>query len=642
MGRTPTFTLQVLDNCTEPMLSTTHMLSLAQDGIPPEILCRIFVFCSSEFTCTLPPKVIEPPWVMGQVCRKWREVSRSIRSIWKTRIRVYTIVTFADNFPIYDFDSRGFRHLERGRDLLPAGSYIALYIVPTLAGMLKSFDPIPSSAVVQLLPLIDELTWSINFNPAIFPAGSLANIEHLSIWPHINPDNDVAALSPIQFGPSPRLQTLHITTLTPRFLSSGIPLSRLRSLTLDALLFPTISLEVESAWRSFFMSKSTDFHCLQELTVASPSKLVDVILEANLFWDQLTSLNISVMDSINTLSLLLDRLRLSTRITHLRITHGQSASQRMPYHDEHPLTLPFLQTLALGNQIPLPMMEHLTSSSVLRSLDLPRISLSDLYSVLRQCPHLTNLIFSITSSTETHVSSWLNAIVLPCLTDLEISFDISSDQEREWSSALFPTLLTTPNLLSLDIHVDGPGTFPLDLTIDLIKRSDARLISIDLYIVEPTSWEPLESLLSLFNIVDFAHTVDVGNLICPQTVFDSFAVGELLPRVKSLTLSTSSLKQTVSAINDRLQHEESCKNVILRKITCYIYAGYSTAKPSNNSDDNSDNGNDDNSDNGSDDNNDNHSDGGSDNSDDGLDSETILIAATEIQERYGIDCEFHL
>ncbi|KAG6848238.1 hypothetical protein H0H93_002037 [Arthromyces matolae] len=618
----------------------TPMHSLAQDGIPPEIFCRIFVFCSSEFTCALPPKIIESPLVLGQVCRRWREVSRSIRTIWKARIRLNTIVTLTYTAEIFklDFDSRGFKLLELARDLLPASSYIALDIVSAPARIRESFDPIPSSAVVRLLPLSNELIWMVNFNPAIFPGGSLVNIEHLSILPSMNLDTDVAALSPDQFGASPRLQKLHVMSLTPRFLNSGIPLSRLRSLTLDALRFSTISLEVESDWRSFFMSRSKDFNCLQELFVASSSKLVDIILEANFLWHQLTLFDISVIDSFNTLSLLLDRLRLSTRITHLRITHRQSASQRLPYHDEPPVTLPFLQTLALGNQFPLPMIEHLTSSSVLRSLDFSRISLSDLYSVVRKCPHLTNLSFSITPSTEIHPSSGSTPIVLSCLTDLEISFDVFFDQEQEWSSAFFPTLLTTPNLISLDIRVNGPDSFPLDLTIDLIKRSHARLSSIDLYIVEPTSWEPPESLLSLFNIIDFAQTVDVGNLICPQTVLDSFAGGDLLPHVKSLTLCTSSLKKTVSAINERLLHEETRKNVILRKIDCCIYAGYTTANHSDNGDDNSENADDDNNDEGRDD----DSNNSDDNSDDGLDSETVLIAATEIQERYGIDCEFHL
>ncbi|KAG6818440.1 hypothetical protein H0H93_004905 [Arthromyces matolae] len=579
------------------------------DCIPPEILCRIFELVSGDWPCTIPPDVREPPWLLGQVCSHWRKVSRSIQSLWKTQIIVfgqahYTFPSASGSkLPDYRFSKRSFDAVEGAIGVLPPGSRIAIEVAPSFESLPES-DSISSHDAVKFLPHVQELRWRLPLNPAIFPPGSLAEIEQLSIDPHPTflTQNDLAALSADQFGPSPRLQKLNILTLAPHFLSSGIPLSRLRCLKLDTIhrLWPTD----HSVWRDFFMSRANDFSNLHEISVVADSKLVEIILQANLPWHQFTLFNLASDGSLTSLSPLLDRLRLSTHLTNLGLSKLSTKHEPPHYRDDNPVTLPFLQTLEAGSDIPFSLVKHWISSSNLLCLDV-EISLSNFYSVLRQSLHLMKVTFSLSPSTDLISSVYSPSIVLPYLTHLSLS--LSLQQGQEWSPASFPTLLIAPDLLSLEICVEDGGSFPLNFTIDLINRSRARLSSIECYFKGPTPLEPNESI-TLLNALENADTVNISNFILSHAVLDSFAKGDLLPRVRSLTLSVWTLKQFVSTINKRLSYEETCGSIRLRNIVGFVADDF-------------------------------YDENVADDRDPDLDHLTVMTAVQEIKERYGVECD---
>ncbi|KAG6835135.1 hypothetical protein H0H93_004535 [Arthromyces matolae] len=582
-----------------------HYVAQPFDSIPPEILCRIFELISCDFPCTIPPDVREPPWLLGQVCSNWRKVSRSIQSLWKAEIIVlgealYTSPSASgSNLPHYQFKKRPFDAFEVARGVLPPGSRIAIKVAhePFRNSIPKS-GSISSHDALKFLPHVKELSWELPFNPAIFPPGSLAEIEQLSINPHpalITP-NDLAALSADHFGPSPRLQNLNILTLTPHFLSSGIPLSRLRCLKLATMhpctrWWPTD----HSVWRDFFMSRANDFSNLHEISVVADSKLVEIILQANLPWHQFTLFNLALDGPLTSLSPLLDRLRLSTHLTNLGLSNLSTKHEPPYYRDDNPVTFPFLQTLEAGSDIPFSLVKHWTFSSNLLCLDV-EISLSDLYSVLRKSPHLMKVTCSVSPSTDLVSSVYSPDIVLPYLTHLTLTLH----QVQEWSPASFPTLLVAPDLTSLEITVEG--SFPLNFTTDLINRSRAQLSSIEFDFYKATSLDPNESIFSLLDSLKNVETVEIGNFDLSHEVLDSFAKGALLPHVRFLTLRVMTLKLFVSTINKRLSYEQTCGSIRLRKIDAFVY---------------------------------DHD------RDLDLDALTAMTASQEIKERYGVECDIH-
>ncbi|KAG6836668.1 hypothetical protein H0H93_005215 [Arthromyces matolae] len=492
----------------------------------------------------------------------------AIRNLWKTQIVVNARKSSSSTSAELEleFDKTGFRALKRATILLPPESYIRLEVVYS-SGTTSKFNAIHSSSVIRLLPFVKQLDWQGPFHSSLFNPGSLEGIEQLSIKPPWKEKCGVGKLSPDRFGPFPKLQQLRIQYTTPEFLYSRIPWSRLRSLTLDSSpvfdifrVFPTFEIV---PWRSFFMNSSIDLSSLQELSLRTQSQLLDIILGANIIpWQQLTSLDIST-DSVGNLPLLLDSLHASTALVSLDISI-RGAYKELDSLEDHPITLPVLQSLT-ATSITLPVITHLISPSALLSLCTGGISLSNFYLVVQQCPRLASLDAVIFESENLFGS---NAITLPCLTHLRMTFPRDPD---EWTSTSFPTLLATPNLSSLTVFVIGSGPFPLSVTAALIKRSGARLSNFDGYIDQDNSvFVPKRSLLALLTALEGAHTVSIIGVMFPPAILDKLAQGNLLPHVKDLTFSAQTLEHIESTINSRLKYEEKRGRVNLRNISGYI------------------------------------------------------------------------
>ncbi|KAG6834244.1 hypothetical protein H0H93_010931, partial [Arthromyces matolae] len=341
---------------------------------------------------------------------------------------------------------------------------------------------------------------------------------------------------------------------------------------------------------------------------------------ATIPWYQLTTLHIVSSDSFENLPLLFDVLRASTGLINLRI-QGYKCGKTYEQLDSlgyHPATLPALQRL-IAPSITLPVITHLISPDFLLSLTTGTISLSDFYLVVQKCPRLTTLDSYITDTSDPLVSA---AITLPCLTSLEIFFA----HDPEWSSASFPTLLVTPNIKSLQVTVHGSGSFPLSLTADLIKRSDAQISDFGGHIDEDISaFDSRNSgkyLLELLTALEGAQVVKIVGIIFPPAILDELAAGSLLPRVKSLAFSVRTLEQMESILNSRLLYEETRGRVNLQDIS-----GFIEPKEDDDSDEHSDD--------------DEHLDAGDSGVDSDIEEEEGLlsIAARKIREKYGVECE---
>ncbi|KAG6834227.1 hypothetical protein H0H93_011048 [Arthromyces matolae] len=294
-----------------------------QDSIAPEILDLIFNHAWDTHSTTedsLPFNVSGFPWTLGRVCNKWRQVSRSNPKFWRTRITVTAIlpVSYHKRHPAVRLISESLRALQCAADLLPEGRHIVLEVADSI-NLQDTNDQaqhsVPPTALLEFLPLVSHLKWKVFFDAALFPPGSLAELERLSIISSgLSTVYGGTTLSLDHFGKSPRLQTLEAIGPTPHYITSGIPWSFLRSLTLIPRTF-VLAPEVKTAWETFFSSKAiTDLSSLQELTLICSWKLVEIFFAADFPWPQLTSYQLRVHGGVSFKSLLLNMCRLSTAL----------------------------------------------------------------------------------------------------------------------------------------------------------------------------------------------------------------------------------------------------------------------------------------------------------------------------------------
>ncbi|KAJ7622670.1 hypothetical protein DFH06DRAFT_954856, partial [Mycena polygramma] len=50
--------------------------------LPPEIVGEILLYFAPSFACGSIMSRVETPWHLGQICRYWRTVALSLRSLW--------------------------------------------------------------------------------------------------------------------------------------------------------------------------------------------------------------------------------------------------------------------------------------------------------------------------------------------------------------------------------------------------------------------------------------------------------------------------------------------------------------------------------------------------------------------------------
>ncbi|KAG6847519.1 hypothetical protein H0H93_007602 [Arthromyces matolae] len=436
--------------------------------------------------------------------------------------------------------------------------------------------PVSPNSILEFLPLVYSMSWSVVFDPSFLPPKSLEGLKSLSIY-HRNPKETTGSFSLEQFGDSPNLQALFMKIQAPQLFFSGIPLSCLKDLVLDTMdrhVARSRINEIVLAWRNLFESRAiTSLSCLQELTVKLQSDLLGFFLTADFPWHQLTKLHLHIWGAVSNedLALLPCPLRLSTNLVRLEINLNDAGQPMVNHQEELPITFPFLQHLSISGPISLSMFGSLVSLENLRSFEARfAISLSEFYFIVQQCPVLTDLIALITPSTHPSASSGL--IILSYLHTLQISFN---EEVKKWSPASFPTLLVLPRLTSLTVHVSDYGMFPFDFSLDLINRSNCQHSKASFLLHDPSSLapQPVETVLPLLTVINNARTVHTKGFIFPRVVLAAIAAGNLLPCLFDLALTASTFDQFLSTINLRLRREKTCGSIKLQKIRGYI-SGY--------------------------------------------------------------------
>ncbi|KAG6810713.1 hypothetical protein H0H92_010624 [Tricholoma furcatifolium] len=272
------------------LIQTLSIALSSQRRLPPEILERIFCFLipDTKSWMWLPPTkatLSMPPWSLGQVCRTWRHISRSIPELWGM-VNIYFIHKMYVNADVekeFHYSSeRALNALRCANELLPRSVRVRVSGVDGHDLTAKDW--------LHLSGSITDLHWafgdSIPFtlHPRLF-SGLVSLRFTNAVW-----HTDVSDTRDL-FGPSPRLQNLQLCSDTPSFLLTDIPWHQLHSFSLEIVWVEDSSLSV---WRKFVaLSPSVNLHSLKELRLQLPGKLQSIIFSFNFPWRQLTSLSIT-------------------------------------------------------------------------------------------------------------------------------------------------------------------------------------------------------------------------------------------------------------------------------------------------------------------------------------------------------------
>ncbi|KAG6835363.1 hypothetical protein H0H93_002151 [Arthromyces matolae] len=297
---------------------------------------------------------------------------------------------------------------------------------------------------------------------------------------------------------------------------------------------------------------------LRELSLTSNVDLLGLLLNFDFPWHQLTFLKISWRGALDLSSLFVDKLRSCISVVRLELESNRHF-RHVTWEDgsTQPILLPSLKSLTVGHNLTPFVIKHFVPSANFHSLELREISLTNFYTIVSQCRHLAQFTGIIT---ETAISAEpIESLQLSSL-DLKLN-----------DFTMFPNLLTTPHLTSLTIKTLEP--FPVQMTIDFLGRSRAKLSHLECTAVHPTdstAVRPAESLLPLFALLDTCSSVHIRGFVFPQSLLDSIASRSLVPHLKSLSLGGATVDSLLSTINCRLHLEEQSGHIELRDITGYL------------------------------------------------------------------------
>ncbi|KAG6810740.1 hypothetical protein H0H92_010544 [Tricholoma furcatifolium] len=273
--------------------------------LPPELLSEIFVRClpfdtlyDSANTLRLPPIIQQAPWVLGQVCSRWRRISRSDPRLWRVA-----------KISLYDKPSI---HLSRAYELLPPLAPLAV----TYRGPAK----ILNTALIPYLRRINDLDlrMSISESDVFFQSVSPTDFVALQSiqFNVINPTPEEPCLQEIQrrgiFSLANRLKRLHIRSDGGLPVSShDIPLPQITSLDISGVygLDTDMVLSIlrdcsrlEHLDASFLSNESvtTEPLYLEHLeSLHIRVHLPPILLDSHI-WESLSSLNLLLITSLNS------------------------------------------------------------------------------------------------------------------------------------------------------------------------------------------------------------------------------------------------------------------------------------------------------------------------------------------------------
>ncbi|KAG6872422.1 hypothetical protein C0995_009819 [Termitomyces sp. Mi166 len=521
--------------------------------LPIELLEYTFrSYFASEYSLQLPPVRSQGPWVLGQVCRRWRQLSRSIRDLW------YAAISFDindDGFNTYHAVDMSLNQLKCAVELFPEIGYICV-------AAYRDYDVfIAARPLIPYLHRVSELSWNVQSEPVrksieIFPPEAFSSLETLKISllqptdeKHHNNNDSYVDL----FGERCRLQHLMLGSDTPSFLFNYIPWSQLYSFSLN-IGWSDMNDYTRSDWIQLGLRNPfSEMSSLKELSFEMKDEFFSLVLSFGLLWHQVTSLKMIWYDSPHdhTIITLWKILRKCISLSKFRLDFRKNSSASFVINQDT-ITFPSLISIELG-YVASPMIK-LFHSGALNLLDFETsISLQDFYAIMKASPLLEYL--SCTLSGKQLTSG--DTITLPHLTTLKISLDEANS---------FPALLLAPSLTNLLVLNSEYGTAPDIATLsNFIWNSKMRLKRFHFGVdnTDTTAYDlrgdapmviygPLRNLLAA---LPQCFEVDFSFVILPAEILDDIAERRLLPCVEDLAISTSNRLVLLSTVRRRLELE---------------------------------------------------------------------------------------
>ncbi|KAG6847612.1 hypothetical protein H0H93_007067 [Arthromyces matolae] len=337
------------------------------EALPAEILLAIFAFLPCE--ARIDTALDHSPWILGQVCSKWRKVSRSDAKLWGN--------------PIVELPNSTIRVVQSGLDLLPPFTNLSIEIssgfdmasvAPYLhrtsslcvQGHIGDFDAlwkaVPLDGFVNLESLDLELTDRFprdtadiycDFNLISQLLGHAGKLRHVILESN---ESWSRTLMSIEF-PWQQLESLELTVL--------IDLSGLCHLLRECISLVSLDLAVSLEGPQSVTRYSSNIISLSNLRHLYMSRDQDArLLSSFRTWETLTELYLTYSSQYYPGEILQDALNQSVNLRSLSLY----VPAQFPYKT---LTMPLLQSLYLTY-------ENTTSDATFALFDFPALELLDI------------------------------------------------------------------------------------------------------------------------------------------------------------------------------------------------------------------------------------------------------------------------
>ncbi|KAG6828505.1 hypothetical protein H0H92_007781 [Tricholoma furcatifolium] len=492
---------------------------------PLEVVQIIFRFCmlcdENKMLCVklfpTPENRRQAPLVLGQVCQKWRLLSRSMPSLWFAEI-------------MSGWHSITMDQLKYADRILPDCAKLRLSY-----GTESSHDYLVETIHLYLVRHVTGLELGVQ-SPAgqeslrLLRSGSFSRLVYLDISP-MQDSEDTQTKSPYNmnlFGKLSKLERLTLRFDSPSFLLTDIPWSGLRT-------FNLILSNRQEAWREagwVNLASRLPFSlmsCLTEMSLVLPDQLIPIILCYSFPWENLTSFTFAWPWATGDFSSVVKSLKRCSSLKYLKLDLGIANPASMPDFHVANISMPFsLESLTLC-KIPFTLAIYLcaTSGHDLRNLKITSsvLVLPELCSIMKECPSLVDLSCSIDTTTSSPCASshsLADEILLSDLSRLDLTVG-------NGSLNLFSKLLCAPALTSLEIRPSGRASDIADGIVTLITRSNMKLRLFNLR-VDPVFECPTMISEALLNALESCHSVgfigvslnpDYRNLVMSGTVLQN-------------------------------------------------------------------------------------------------------------------------
>ncbi|KAG5338261.1 hypothetical protein C0989_007824, partial [Termitomyces sp. Mn162] len=501
--------------------------------------------------------ISEIPWTLGQVCRRWRQLSRTMPELWGMTIVSSRLPPWCFGSSI---QSRGTqtRGIARALEILPEVSRISLDVSP----------PVPTRSLSPYFSRITELRWTLEADQKqesmeILPPGVLSNIQRLRVDLG-QPSSDVglhAKSYPDLFGKTSCLRDLTLLSDTPNFLLTDIPWDQICSLSLcTSTTVMNDCTRPTWVWLRDSINPFCSMSSLKDLTFEVTSEFLKMITSFDFPWNRLKSFKICWQYEQNMdvdLATIMPTLDKCTSLTRLEIDHhGYLSPEQTSLKSFEPIIFSKLKSLSIRGELPVfVMLSSYPFENTLQKLQIQRVRLRSLHAILRQCSHLTHLHCSVETERRGQFLTQPST-TLPHLTYLDIDV---------WDG-LFPDLVV-PVLKSLMVSQNDDIDL-LSTIVNFVRNSEAKLEKFTYHCagLSRSINPPAQHVIDLMSILKDCMTLDIPQISLPRDLVDEFATGSLLPCVRHLNIGTSSPAVFCLMIQGRLEREALFDTVKLRKV----------------------------------------------------------------------------